>query len=242
MVWKLSVIAAIVVVLGSALWIGGKRDVEREGHREQYLLRDRFDRADGPLGIAETGQAYTVSGAGTASIAGGRAVTNGTAYIVATLPSQPRRFGGKISFVAGKGTTAGYQSALIISSGPNPLYVARQRMLHLSFNRGSCSMTRWNTTSGRQGVGWDAPLASGTSNVTFSKPVPLDGTPMDIEVTVSGVRVRAVFSVRHVTIGVMEAADPLLPSLVGNMVVWELTATPATAAEVPRWDEFVAAR
>ncbi len=186
------------------------------------------------LGRADTGQLYTLAGAGVAhcKILGGRYVGenpptgDATVYAGVLLDEQPITIGGMVSFLPGPGGAAPGAIALISSNDGS---ITLQHMVHLVLTPISCNVTWWNGATQNQ------QMAHGGWEVEFDTPLAVDGTSYPILMTINGdnVHVDLPDGTSH------DWYDPMVSALAGTFMIFELQYN-NTSTSVPRWDSTVA--
>lgn len=155
-----------------------------DGAHGRQTLWDDFNRADGSLGSAPTGQAWSFSGAQSGSIASGRYVWGGPGdtdglYANVTVPGDFRATGGRFSFSGSTGTNNAV--VLICSVGGDRMTAgAWLHMLHLVITRAAWDLDAYD--GGDPATGNPVQLASGL----FATNLAADGTVYEAEFAVSG--------------------------------------------------------
>jgi len=191
---------------------------------------DSFDRADGAVGDAESGESWGFTGSGylDAQIVSNRFVGGAQSvgslnsiYAYFTAAYQPGSMGGYFSFVVGTGGGAPSAIAVILSKDASP---SLSNMLHLVV-----STTGWGVTWWQPGL-INQQMASGTPSGTFGTPLASDGTSYHVELSFVGNDVTVTINGVSYT-----CSDPHVSDVVGPLMIWQL-AYNGTTTTLPRWD------
>jgi hypothetical protein len=202
------------------------------------LFFDNFNRPDQVgLGVAPNTVSWLVSGQGAATIAianhrfvdGSPTLGNRVAYALMSLGGTPTRLGGSFIFLPFPGSGSDRSAVALISTLDTGITFAHA--VHLVVDRYDAALTYYLSGVSHQ----PASCAAGPA-AFFANPLLTDGTPYDVEMTISG---------SHVVVAlpqgqILDCTDAQFAVLGGAQAMWEVYSPSVNSDAAPAWNSVIA--
>ncbi len=202
------------------------------------LFFDNFNRPDQiGLGVAPNTVSWLVSGQGAATVAianhqfvdGSPALGNRVAYALMSLGAQPSRLGGRFSFLPFSGSGSDHSAVALISTLDTGITFAHA--VHLVVDRYDAALSYYIS-----GVSHQPESCAAGPVAFFANPLLADGTPYDVEITLSG---------SHVVVAlpqgqILDCTDAQFALLGGPQAMWEVYSPSVSSDAALAWNSAIA--